>query len=129
MGKIYEVKSPILGFEGIKRIELDKIDNFFVTIKDVDNEDIIFTLVNPFILRDYEFNMSTSMKVVLDVGENSNIKIYNVVILQNPMAESKVNFLAPLVFNEDNNTVGQIVLSALEYPHFNFAEDIKNFVA
>ena len=129
MGKIYEVKSPILGFEGIKRIELDKIDNFFVTIKDVDNEDIIFTLVNPFILRDYEFNMSTSMKVVLDVSENSNIKIYNVVILQNPMAESKVNFLAPLVFNEDNNTVGQIVLSALEYPHFNFAEDIKNFVA
>ena len=129
MGKVFEVKSPILGFEDIRRIELEKIDNFFVTIKDADNGEVVFTLVNPFVLREYEFNMPTSMKVLLDVQESSNIKIYNVVVLQQPMSESKVNFLAPLVFNEDNGTVGQIVLSALEYPHFNFAEDIKNFVA
>lgn len=129
MGTIYEVKSPILGFEEIKRIELSKIDEFFVTIKDADSSDVMFTLVNPFVLREYEFNMSTSMKVLLDISENTHLKIYNVVVLQQPMAESKVNFLAPLIFNEDNNTVGQIVLSALEYPHFNFAEDIKNFVA
>lgn len=129
MSEIYEVKSPILGFEQIKRIKLEKIDSFFVTIKDADNDDVVFTLVNPFVLREYEFNMPTSMKVLLDVGEASSIKIYNVVVLQQPIHESKVNFLAPLVFNEDNKTVGQIVLSALEYPHFSFAEDIKKFVA
>ena len=129
MSEIFEVKSPILGFEHIRKIKLERVDNFFVTIKDAENDDVVFTLVNPFVLREYEFNMPTSMKVLLDVSEASNLKIYNVVVLQQPIDESKVNFLAPLVFNEDNKTVGQIVLSALEYPQFSFAEDIKKFVA
>ncbi len=129
MSEVYEVKSPILGFEHIKKVKLEKVDNFFVTIRDVENNDLVFTLINPFVLRDYEFNLSISMKVLLDVGELSNLKIYNVVVLQQPINDSKVNFLAPLIFNEDNKTMGQIVLSALDYPDFSFAEDIKKFVA
>lgn len=129
MGKVYEVKSPILGFEQITKIELERVDDFFVQIKDAISGEVMFTLVNPFALRSYDFELPISMRVLLDLNESSKVEIYNVVVLQNPANESKVNFLAPLVFNEDNSTVGQLVLSAADYPQFSFAEDLKNFVA
>jgi len=129
MNKVYEVKSQILGFEGISKIEIDVIDEFFATLKDATTGEELFTLVNPFALKEYDFEMPTAMKVLLDANNDSNLSVYNVVVLQNPINKSKVNFLAPIILNEDNSTVGQLVLSSTDYPHLSFAEDIEKFVA
>jgi flagellar assembly factor FliW len=48
-------------------------------------------------------------------------------VVQNPLEESKVNFLAPLIFNKDKGLMGQVVLRASENPDFGLAESIGSF--
>ena len=50
------------------------------------------------------------MQVLLDIHEKSNILVYNIVVLHNPITESVVNFKAPLIFNKDNGKMAQFIL-------------------
>ncbi len=122
----YSVKSPILGFEDMNEVRLDKVDDMFVTLRDVNNENISLTLANPYKLREYSFDVPSSIRILLDINENSRLSVYNVVIIQSPLDESMVNFLAPLVFNEDNKTVAQIVLDERAHPDFKMAQSLKD---
>lgn len=123
----YEVKSQIMGFENTLSINFDKIDEMFATIRDSEQEDISFSLVNPYVLREYSFEIPLSIKVLLEINENSKLVVYNVVVIQDPLDSSCINFLAPLVFNEDNKTVAQVVLKHSMHPDFGMAESIKSF--
>ncbi|MFC2074419.1 flagellar assembly protein FliW [Campylobacterota bacterium] len=123
----FEVKSEILGFENIKEVELNEIDELFSTLRSCEDSDISFTLVNPNRLREYEFDVSTSTEVLLDIKDEKDLLVYNIVVIQNPLDESKINFLAPLVFNKANNTVAQEVLGVQNYPNFGFDESLKTF--
>lgn len=122
---VFKVKSDILGFENIKEVELNKIDDLFLTIKDVDDSTVAFTLVNPYLMRDYEFDLPNSLKALLEINDNSNINVYNVAVVKDPLDESSINFLAPLIFNHDNKTMAQVALKAREYPQYGFAEPLK----
>ncbi len=123
----YEVKSQIMGFENMMRVDFEKIDEMFATIRDSENEEISFSLLNPYALREYSFDIPLSIKVLLEINENTKLVVYNVVVIQDPLDSSCVNFLAPLVFNEDNNTVAQVVLTATDCPDYGMAESIKSF--
>jgi flagellar assembly factor FliW len=122
----YDVKSDILGFENLRCVELKEIDELFSTLSSCDG-DIRFTLVNPYALREYSFDLPTPIRVLLEINENSNVLVYNVVVIQDPLDESRINFLAPLIFNQDNALMAQAVLSAKDHPDLGYAEAIKNF--
>ncbi len=122
----FEVKSEILGFEDIKEVELNEIDELFSTLR-ASNNDISFTLVNPNRLREYEFEVSSATEALLDIKDENDLLVYNIVVIQNPLDESKINFLAPLVFNKANSTVAQEVLGVEKYPQFGFDESLKTF--
>ncbi len=123
----FEVKSEILGFEDIKEVELSEIDELFSTIRSSQNDEISFTLVNPNRLREYEFEVSSATEALLDIKDEKDLLVYNIVVIQNPLDESKINFLAPLIFNKANNTVAQEVLGIEKYPNFGFDESLKTF--
>jgi flagellar assembly factor FliW len=122
---VFKVKSNILGFENITEVEFFKIDDLFYTIKDVKDSKIAFTMVNPYLLRNYEFDLPNSLKVLLDINDNSEINVYNIAVIKDPLDESSINFLAPLIFNKDNQTMAQVALNYLEYPAYGFAEPLK----
>lgn len=122
----YQVKSTILGFENIECVELKEIDELFSTLRSCDGN-VSFTVVNPYPLREYSFDVPLSVRVLLDINENSNVLVYNVVVIQNPLDESCINFLAPLIFNQDNATMAQAVLDVKNHPDFGLAEPIKKF--
>ncbi|GAX88080.1 flagellar assembly factor FliW [Lebetimonas natsushimae] len=104
------VKKPIPGFENISEVELQKIDDTFAILKDTDGN-VLFTLVNPFILRnDYDFEVPADIKVLLDLNENSDIEVYSNVVMKEPITEAIVNFKAPFIFNKSNNTMAQVIL-------------------
>ena len=107
---VYEVKKPILGFEDVLKVEFEEIDALFATLKAVDKEVPTFTLVNPYQLREYSFDIPKDVQVLLDINENSNILVYNIVVLHNPITESVINFKAPLVFNKDNGRMAQFII-------------------
>ena len=107
---VYEVKKPILGFESVLKVELEEIDGLFSTLKAIDKDYPSFTLVNPYQLREYSFDIPKDVEVLLDIKEDSKILVYNIVVLHNPITESVVNFKAPLIFNQDNGTMAQFIL-------------------
>ena len=124
----YEVKSHILGFENTKKVDIIEIDELFATMKDSENEGISFTLINPYPLRKYSFDVPIAIQTLLDLHEDSKVKVYNIVVIQKPLEESKVNFLAPVIVNEDNKTIAQVVLDPRLYPDFGMARAIKEFI-
>ena len=124
----YDVKSHILGFDDTKEVEIVEIDELFATMRDAKNEAISFTLVNPYPLREYSFDVPLATQALLDLKEDSNVRVYNIVVIQKPLEESRINFLAPIIINEDNKTVAQVVLDPRTYPEFGIAEPIKEFI-
>ena len=123
----FEVKSEILGFENLKEVEFSEVDELFATLRSSEDKDVSFTLVNPQQLREYSFNISDATESLLQINDEKDLLIYNIVVIQNPIDESKVNFQAPLIFNKANNTVAQEVLGIQNYPSYGFDESLKTF--
>ncbi|MDY0121636.1 MAG: flagellar assembly protein FliW [Sulfurimonas sp.] len=123
----FTVKKSILGFENIQEVEIVEIDEMFATMRDANNKDISFTIVNPYTLREYSFDVSKSVETLLDINEKSNISVYNIVVIKKPLEDSCVNFLAPIIVNNDTKELAQDVLNSKDHPDFGMAETIKSF--
>jgi flagellar assembly factor FliW len=123
----YIVKGTILGFENTLNVEIHEVDELFSTLVDSDNKNISFTILNPYLLREYSFDLPSDLKILLEIDENSNVSVFNIVVIQKPLEDSTINFLAPLIINNDNNTIGQAILNKKKHPDFGMAEKIKTF--
>lgn len=124
---VFTVKAPIPGFESIKEVELEKIDDFFVKLISK-SDTTTFTLINPFMIKNYEFKVPEYFKSLLDIKDDTNILILNIMIIATPIESSTINFIAPLIFNTDNGTVAQVLLDAGLYPDFGLMESVSNFL-
>ena len=125
----FELKLPLLGFESIKSMQLTKIDDIFMQLENSsDDAKPSFTLINPFVLKKYEIDIPTSVQNLLEITEESNVLIFNIVIIQQPLENSTVNFVAPLVFNADNQTMAQVILDGKSSQYHGMAEPISGFM-
>lgn len=125
---ILNAVSPILGFEHIKSYELIELDQFFVRLKSQD-DNTSFTAINPYALRDYDFEVPTYYEKLMQINENSQLRVYNIIVVAVPLENSSVNFIAPIVINMDNKTLSQVVLDATSYPQYGQAELIADFLS
>ena len=122
----FDVVTPFLGFEDVKMVELEKIDDIFMKMQAIHEEHVSFTLVDPFVLREYDFEIPQNTQELLNVDKDSNILILNIVLIQTPIEDSVVNFIGPVVFNTDNNKAAQIILQ--ESTKYGVAEKISTFL-
>ncbi|WP_297433403.1 flagellar assembly protein FliW [Sulfurimonas sp.] len=123
----YKVVSEILGFKDMQEIVIEPIDDFFSKMSDANNKNISFILVNPHLLREYSFNLPQDIKTLLKIDNDTSITVYNILLIQKPLEKSTINFLAPIVINNDNKTVAQVVLEPKQNPDFGMAERIESF--
>ncbi|WP_295052930.1 flagellar assembly protein FliW [Sulfuricurvum sp.] len=121
----FDLKLPLLGFEAVSKMELQKIDEIFLRLESI-GEGPSFTLINPFSLREYSFDIPSSLQGLMGITPESNLLIYNIMILQTPIEKSTINFVAPLIFNTDNQTMAQIIVD--NRSDFGIAEPIKNYL-
>jgi len=121
----FNLMLPLLGFELIKQMELKKIDDIFMRLESI-GEGPSFTLINPFVLREYAFDIPSSLQALMGINEESNLLIYAIVILTTPIENSTINFAAPLIFNTDNGQMAQIIID--NSTEFSIAEPIKNYL-
>lgn len=121
----FDLKLPLLGFESVSKMELKKIDEIFLRLESI-GEGPSFTLINPFALREYSFDIPSSLQALMGINEQSNLLIYNIMILQTPIEKSTINFVAPLIFNTDNQTMAQIIVD--NRADFGIAEPISNYL-
>jgi len=122
----FEIITPLLGFEEIKEVELHKIDDIFMKMQSVVDENISFTLVNPYVLRDYDFEVPSQIKEALEITTKSNLLIFNILLIQTPIEDSYINFVGPLVFNTDTKKAAQIILA--DNTQYQVAEKISSFL-
>ena len=124
---IFSVKAPILGFEQIKSVELEKVDDFFYKLKSCE-DNTVFMLINPFLLREYDFIVPEHFKTMLELDEDSKPLVFNIMIVSTPIETSVVNFIAPLIFNTEKKYVAQVLLDGNKYKEYGLTEKISNFL-
>ena len=124
---VFDVKSPILGFEDVSKMKLEKIDDIFMRLSNTEAIAPVFVLITPFVLREYDFEVPTAIKLLLDLDTSKNILVANIMVMQNPIQNSTINFLDPVVFNFDNHTMAQVVLDSFKYPQYGLAEPISKW--
>ena len=121
----FTLQLPMLGFESVTQMELQKIDDIFMRLESIEDGPS-FTLINPYVLREYSFDIPTSLQAAMQINETSNLLIFTIVILNTAIEESTINFIAPLIFNTDNQTMAQIIID--NRPDFAIAEPIRNYL-
>ena len=67
----FDISVPLLGFESIKQVELQKIDDIFMKMQSTTDEHISFTLIDPFVLREYDFEVPNNVKDIMEIDEKS----------------------------------------------------------
>jgi len=122
----FDIITPLLGFEEIKEVELHKIDDIFMKMQSVADENISFTLLNPYALREYDFEVPLKIKEDLGITKESNLLIFNIVLIQTPIEESYINFIGPIIFNTDTKKAAQVILS--DNNKYFVAEKISSFL-
>ncbi len=122
----FDISVPLLGFENVKQVELQKIDEVFMKMQSCEDENISFTLINPYVLREYDFEVPQNVSDLLNITKESNLLILNIVLIQTPIEDSIVNFIGPLIFNTDTNKAAQIIIS--DSPEYSVAEKISSFL-
>jgi len=125
---IFEVKTPIPGFNQIKKVELEQIDDFFMQLKSCD-DDTVFMLINPFLLRKYDFEVPEYFKNLLKLEKQENTLVLNIMIVSTPIETSVVNFIAPLIFNTDKQCVAQVLLDSNKYKEYGIMENISDYLS
>lgn len=121
----FTLQLPMLGFESVTQMELQKIDDIFMRLESI-GDGPSFTLINPYVLREYSFDIPSSLQAAMHISETSNLLIYTIVILNTTIEESTINFVAPLIFNTDNQTMAQIIID--NRPDFAIAQPIRSYL-
>jgi flagellar assembly factor FliW len=125
---VFEAKYPILGFENVSSYDFEVVDDNFATIRNAEGGMPAFTLVNPFVLRDYAFDIPVAIRALMDLKNDTNLLIYLVLIVKGQFTDSMANFLAPVLFNVDNKTMAQVVLDENIYTDYLAAEPLSKFI-
>lgn len=106
----------ILGFEEVTEYILFDIDDSFSYLQSVENAELAFIVMNPFIrFPDYEFKLSDESIAELGISSDKGIAVRCIVTWNSDPSRTTVNLLAPLVFNIEDQTARQIVLQDSVY--------------
>lgn len=86
-------------------------DSPFYVMQSVEDEKVGFVLVNPFeVYRNYEIRLPESAIELLGVEKPEDVTVYAFVTLRQPVEESTVNLLAPVVVHSGKSLGIQAVL-------------------
>lgn len=109
---MYEITIPLLGFDEIKKVNLEKLDEYFSTLI-LDKENLInFTIVNIKYLQHaaFDFNIEDDILEKMHIRSREDFDIYFSVVLQDPIEKSIVNLVAPILINKRHNLIGQYII-------------------
>ena len=102
----------LFGFESLKDyVLLDAEREPFYWLQSLDNEQVAFVLIDPFVFRpDYEANIDNEELKAIDIADPGSAIIFSIVTIlpENPMT---ANLQGPLVINRDTRNGLQAVLT------------------
>jgi flagellar assembly factor FliW len=117
-GSTLHFAGSIIGFDELNEFELIETGagGPFYTLQSIENPDIGFIVVSPFEhIQQYEISLSVDIVRALELESPEHALVLSIVTLKEPINESSVNLLAPLVVNRDNKMGRQVILSNTAY--------------
>lgn len=124
--RIFDFVLPIIGFDKLSKfviIEPNK-DSLFKWLQSVEDSALAFPIISVAALNmDYTIDLSDSAVEALKISNIESLLVMNITsIPQDDPRGTTINLLAPLIFNIENQTAGQVVLSGsgydISYPMF-----------
>lgn len=117
--RIFDFKLPIIGFNELSKfvlLDLNK-DKFFKWLQSVEDPSLAFPVVSVFSLDlEYSVDLPDNVIDILKINNVESILVMNIAsIPQDDPQGTTINLLAPLIFNLDTQTAGQIILSGSGY--------------
>ncbi len=126
----YRIVMPILGFASVQKMRLEALEGPFFRLEGVEENAPTFTLIRPEALRDdYAFDLPDAAVARLGLKDPKDALVLNLMILADPIENSHINFVAPLVFNQADGTMAQVVLDGTKYPNFGVAEPLADYLS
>ena len=117
--RIFDFKLPIIGFNELSKfvlLDLNK-DKFFKWLQSVEDPSLAFPVVSVFSLNlEYSVDLPDNIIDTLKINNVESLLVMNIAsIPQDDPQGTTINLLAPLIFNLDTQTAGQIILSGSGY--------------
>ena len=124
--RIFNFAMPIIGFDMLhKFIILDpNKETLFKWLQSVEDPTLAFPVISVSALDlDYTIDLPDNVVEVLNITNVESLLVMNITsIPQDNPKGTTINLLAPLIFNLDNQTAAQVVLSGsgydISYPMF-----------
>ena len=105
--------SGLLGFESLKDyVLLDAEQQPFYWLQSVDEEQVAFVLINPFLFRpDYEMDIDNEELRLIEISDPGKAMIFSIVTIPSGNSPMTANLQGPLVINRENRLGIQAVLT------------------
>lgn len=128
---IITFKDGIPAFEDNKKFAI--IDNPgddipFKWLQSLDDSNLAFIIVNPFIFRpDYEFDIPKPVLEKLQIEAKEDISVYSIVVIPADMTKMTANLSGPIIINIKTNLGKQIILEDNRYTtKHHILEELQN---
>jgi len=107
------IQHGLLGFETLKEyVLLDAERQPFYWLQSIDNVQVAFILINPFIFRpDYEANIDNDELAAIGISDPKRALIFSIVTIPADGSPMTANLQGPLIINRDTHTGMQTVLA------------------
>ena len=104
---MYKIVLPVLGFESFNSLSIEKIDDSFSFL--VFDEKTKITIMNIKALNKVSFNFEIDDITLekLKIKSKDDFDTYFVVVSQNPIENSVVNLVSPILINDKEKLIGQ----------------------
>lgn len=114
---MYKVVLPILGFENVSSLEIEKVDEFFSFLK-LDAETKL-SVVNMNILNKVSFDFEIDQAALdkLKIKSKDDFETYFIIVSQQPLENSIINLVSPIFINEKEKLIGQYVTNEQVEPY------------
>ena len=103
----------LFGFESFKDYAiLDAERQPFYWLQSMDDEQVAFILINPFLFRpDYEMDIDNEELKAIDIADPAKALIFSIVTIPHDGSPMTANLQGPLVINRDTHLGLQVVLT------------------
>ncbi len=117
--KIINFPDGILAFEDNKRfiiINNEDESNPFEWLQSIDDTDLAFVIINPFIFKkDYDINIPEKVVNKLKIESEKDVLIYSIIVVPEDINNITANLAGPIIININEKLGKQIVLEDKRY--------------
>ena len=104
---MYKIVLPVLGFESFSSLSIEKIDESFSFLVFYEKTKITVMNINALNKVSFNFEIDDGALEKLKIKSKDDFDTYFVVVSQNPIENSIVNLVSPILVNEKEKLIGQ----------------------